>query len=322
MLRSSGLRSRAESPSAMRWHPFMHLLLLGLKSPVYHIYTLYLFTCNNISDIIIPSLLFASLSASVASKFSLGPDQDLTSILVSVPKMLLWSWSNLLIFNLSNQRSAASIKEDLVNKPWRPLPSGRLAPGDASRLFHCWRPTVLLISLRLGGLAPSVSIILLSYVYDERGAALNPITKNLINGLGIGSYFAGPFEVVTRRSILSGNGGAALWLLLIMAAIVTTSHAQDLRDQEGDMAAGRETLPNMVGDMNARLLAMAGIIGWTCVAASYWGLGWIKGGTLGIAGILMAGNMLLNKTREGDMLTWRLFPLWMLSLFLMPVWAS
>lgn len=35
-------------------------------------------------------------------------------------------------------------------------------------------------------------------------------------------------------SLLSGKGDAAIWVLMIMGAIATTSHAQDLRDQEGE----------------------------------------------------------------------------------------
>lgn len=294
----------------------------GFMSPRYHIYTLYLFTCNNILDVIFPGLLFASLSASTASRFSMGPDQPLAVILVSIPKMLLWSWTNLLVFNLSNQRSQVSTKEDMVNKPWRPLPSGRLTSTAATRVFYCMRPTVLLVSLWVGGLVPCISIMCLSYWYDDQGAASNPLVKNLINGMGIGCYFAGPFEVITGRSILSGKGDAAIWVLMVMGAITTTSHVQDLRDKEGDRAAGRETLSNMVGDTNARLLAVLGVIGWTCIAASYWGVGWMKGGFSGILGALMAGNMLRDRTRKGDTLTWKFFPLWMFALFLMPVWAN
>lgn len=314
--------SLEDTPTSKSWHLFSPDLLRGLMSPRYHIHTLYLFTCNNVIDVILPGLLFASLSASVASRFSMGADQPLALILASIPKMLLWSWTNLLVFNLSNQRSEASIKEDMVNKPWRPLPSGRLTSADATRLFNCVRPTVLVVSFWVGGLVPCILIMCLSYCYDDRGAASNPLIKNMINGMGIGCYFAGPFEVITGRSILSGKGDAAIWVLMIMGAIATTSHAQDLRDQEGDRAAGRETLPNMVGDMNARLLAVVGIIGWTCIAASYWGVGWTKGGISGIAGAIMAGNMLRDRTRKGDILTWKFFPLWMFGLFLMPVWAE
>ncbi|VUC23529.1 unnamed protein product [Clonostachys rosea] len=233
--------------------------------------------------------------------------------------MLLWSWANLLFFNLSNQHQEASIAEDAVNKPWRPLPSGRLSPAQAKRLFHYMYSTVIFISLTIGGTLPSLAIICLSYWYDNRGGASSPWVKNVINGLGIGFFFTGPLEVITGHSIFSGKGDGAIWVAIIMATIASTSHAQDLRDVEGDKAAGRETLPIAIGDTNARILAAIGILFWTWLACWYWRAGWTQGATAGLTGVAMSTNMFRDRTREGDIITWKFFPWWMLGIFLIPV---
>ena len=41
----------------------------------------------------------------------------------SFPLALMWTWLNLLPFNIFNQVGNAAIAEDCINKPWRPLPA-------------------------------------------------------------------------------------------------------------------------------------------------------------------------------------------------------
>ncbi|KAI0854547.1 UbiA prenyltransferase family-domain-containing protein [Xylaria cubensis] len=283
----------------------------------YHIYTIYLFSCNNILDIIIPGILFGSLNASIASKLSLGDDLSVFEIAKSIPKMLLWAWSNLLFFNLSNQRH--SIEEDTLNKPWRPLPSGRLNQFQANMFFYCMYPAIAFISLTVGGLLPSLMVIILSFLYDNNNAASNPLLKNLINGVGIVSLFTGPLEVATRSSILEAKPGAIVWIGILMATIATTSHIQDLRDMDGDRAAGRSTVPIAIGAINSRFIGAFGILGWTAIACYLWNA---RGPGVVISigtGVAMASSLVLYRNKAGDVFTWKLFPLWMVGLFLVPV---
>ncbi|KAI0154529.1 UbiA prenyltransferase family-domain-containing protein [Xylariaceae sp. FL1272] len=289
------------------------------KIVAYHIYTIYLFSCNNISDIIIPGLLFGSLTGSVASRLSMGNDLTFHQIAKSLPTMLLWSWCHLLFFNLSNQRH--SIAEDTANKPWRPLPSHRLTSAQADILFYCMYATIFLVSLSIGGLVPSILIVILSWCYDDMDGASNALSKNIINGVGIGSLFTGPLEVATQHSVLHAWPRAATWVGILMATIATTSHVQDLRDVDGDRKAGRRTLPIAIGDLNARIFGAMGIFGWTWVAGWFWNASWLWIAVATAGGGVMAANMLLYKNRSADTFTWKLFPLWMLGLFIMPVMA-
>ena len=296
----------------------------SIGSLCYHLHTIYLFSCNNIQDTIIPGLLFGSLNASVAPRLSMGPARSLTDILQSIPAMLLWGWSHLLFFNISNQRHECAITEDRLNKPWRPLATNRVSPGQASWALCLMCPVIMIIWLSLGGLAPGCIIVALTLLYNDCGGASNPWVKNLLNGPAIVSFHVGPLEVATGRSIFpaAGNGEATAWLLILAAAVATTSHAQDFRDVDGDKAAGRETLLISIGDLNARMLAAFGIAGWTLVACRFWGVGWAGGSLVVIAGVVVAGNMFWDKTRAGDALTWKIFPFWMLGLFLLPVWVD
>lgn len=287
----------------------------------YHVKTVYLFSRNDIKIAICTGWLFGALNASIASKVSMGPSLSPQQILVSSPAMLLWSWAHLLLFNIHNQRHPPSIAEDAINKPWRPLPAGRLTPRQANRLMYCAYALVLFVSSTLGGEVPCLVELGLCLWYNELGGASNPFLKNVLNAFGLACFFAGPLEVATGHSIFSGDMKVAIWLFIIASAITTTSHIQDFRDIEGDKISNRRTIPLLIGDMNARLLFAVGIPAWTVVACWFWGVGWKSSLAAWVAGAVTVGNVLGNRTHEGDCLSWKLFPSWLLGLFIMPVHA-
>ncbi|POS70194.1 UbiA prenyltransferase [Diaporthe helianthi] len=268
--------------------------------------------------------LFGALNASAASRISLGlgPPISIIGILKSSPAMLLWSWSNLLLFNLHNQRHASAVAEDSVNKPWRPMPAGRLSSREATLAMYFTYLVVLAISLEFGGLLPCVFEAFFCLWYNEWGGASDPYLKNILNGLGFACFFAGPLEVATGHSVLSGDQQTFQWLLLLAGAITTTAHAQDFRDMEGDSATNRKTVPLLIGDLNARLVLAGGVAGWTVLACWFWGVGlaeWRVGSVSWVAGTIVAGRFFRDRTRAGDRLSWKLFPAWLLGLFVLPM---
>ncbi|KAI1385851.1 UbiA prenyltransferase family-domain-containing protein [Hypoxylon trugodes] len=289
------------------------------SNPLYHVHTIYLFSRDNIKDIICMGFLFGALNASVAQKFSMGASLSPKDILTSSHKMLLWSWSNLFLFNLHNQRHAATIAEDAINKPWRPLPAGRINSKQTTQIMYIMYAVIITVSFKVGGLIPCLLEALFCLWYNEWGGATDPFMKNLLNGLGFACFFAGPLEAITGYSVFGGNGKAAAWVGILAAAITTTSHTQDFRDMEGDKAVGRRTVPLVIGDYNARILVAVGVIVWTGLAGWYWGVGWKGGLAAWIAGGAMVSNLFWDRSQAGDAFTWKLWPGWALGLFLMPV---
>ncbi|KAI5927098.1 hypothetical protein F4810DRAFT_652301 [Camillea tinctor] len=289
------------------------------QSFLYHMYTVYLFSCNNFKDIVCVGYLFGALNASIANRIGMGEALAFTQILKASPSMALWSWSNLFLFNLHNQRHPHAISEDALNKPWRPLPSNRLTSQQATQVMYCMYPLVLGISLREGGLVPCLLEAVFCLWYNEWGGAADPFLKNLLNGFGFACFFAGPLEVATGRSVFSGEGKAAIWLAMIAIGITSSSHLQDFRDMEGDRAIGRKTVPLKIGDLNARLLCVLAIGLANSVACWFWPGVWMGSAIAWIAGIAIATNLFLDRSVNGDAFSWNLFPLWMLGLFLLPV---
>ncbi|KAI1841195.1 hypothetical protein JX265_013154 [Neoarthrinium moseri] len=280
----------------------------------YHAYTAYLLSCNNIFDIIVSGFLFGLINAPIAPRLSLGPSRSWSHLLKAAPGMLLWSWSNLAIFNLHNQRHGA--EEDAVNKPWRPLPSKRLTPAQATWAMYCMYPVILGISWKFGGLGPCLLEAISCIHYNEWGGSSDPFLKNLLNGVGFACFLGGPLEVATGHSLLQGK--AAIWMAILAASITTMSHAQDFRDKEGDRMAGRKTVPLIIGDTNARVLVAAGVLGGPAIACWFWQAGW-SSLLAWLAGGAMSVNFFRDRSQKGDTLSWRMFPLWLLGMTLIPL---
>lgn len=284
----------------------------------YHVYTLYLFSCDNVKDIICMGLLFGMFNASIAPLFAMGPALGLGQIIQAMPWMLLWSWSNLFLFNLHNQRHSHAIAEDALNKPWRPLPAGRLTARQATKIMYCMYAVIITLGITVSALSPYLLEAVLCLWYNEWGSAADPVLKNILNGLSFACFFTGPFKVATRHSVFSGDGKAAIWLAILSGAITMCSYLQDFRDMDGDKATGRKTVPFVIGDMEARVLCVLGVSVLNSVACWFWGVGWRESAIAWIAGTLIALRILLDRSRQGDRFTWKLFPFWILGLLLFP----
>lgn len=300
---------------------YRNTISVWINAFTYHSYTAYLFIRSDLRTHVALNLLFVVLHAGIAPELSLGPRQSIHQLLTSSPGILLWSWSNLLLFNIHNQRHTAAIDEDAINKPWRPLPSKRLTPQQATWAMYAMYPVTLSITLTFGGAFPCLFHAALSVWYNEFGGDSTPWTKNLLNGFGIASFFAGPLEVASGHSIFAGTGKAAWWLLIIASAIATTVHCQDFRDVEGDRAAGRDTVPLVMGDVSARAMVVVGTIFWTHISCLFWESSYTARLSGWGTATIMLLNLLVRRHKDGDVSLWKLYAFWLLGLFLIPVFT-
>ncbi|KAJ3558524.1 hypothetical protein NPX13_g9685 [Xylaria arbuscula] len=286
---------------------------------IYFAETVYLFVYDNLGEVVCMSYVFGAAHATIASKLSMGPDLHMAEILPHTNRMILWSLSHLLIFNIQNQRHPAAVAEDLRNKPWRPLPARRITPQMTTRLMFVIYPIILLLSYHWGGMIPCLLLSFFCLWYNEWGGASDPFLKNLLNGLGFACFYAGPLEVATRYPVFAGDGKAAIWLGILCCAITTTSHTQDFRDVEGDRAVGRKTVPLVVGDTVARIMVAVGVAVWAIIACWFWGPAWTKILLAAVTGGTMVCSLFWYRTMEGDAFTWRLWAVWLLGLLILPM---
>ncbi|KAI1358744.1 UbiA prenyltransferase family [Xylaria arbuscula] len=267
---------------------------------IYFAETVYLFVYDNLGEVVCMGYVFGAAHATIASQLSMGPDLHMAEILLYTHRMILWSLSHLLLFNLQNQRHPPA--------PWRPLPARRITPQMTTRLMFVLYPIILLLSYHWGGMIPCLLL-----------SSLGPFLKNLLNGLGFACFYAGPLEVATRYSVFTGDGKAAIWLGILCCAITTTSHTQDFRDVEGDRASGRKTVPLVVGDTVARIMVAVGVAIWAVIACWFWGPTWTRILLAAVTGGTMVCSLFWYRTMEGDAFTWRLWAVWLLGLLILPI---
>jgi len=290
---------------------------LDSRSFSYHLYSVWLFTFSDLKTIVFPKIAFGISTALSGPVLMVNPLPS-SLIICRLPLVAFWIWINLLPFAINNQRQPKAIEEDKLNKPWRSMPSKRLTPEEAKILMLIAYPAALVLSVYLGATEPSVMLIFFGWVYNELGGAdKSPIIRNLINGIGYLSFASGATIVASGHLLL--NEMAYSWLLIIGAVVVTTVQLQDMSDQEGDSARGRRTVPLVLGDGPARWTIAVPVMLWSFICPFFWSFAAV-GFVLPVAfGTIVSSRVLLVRTLPGDKLTFKVWNVWMMVLYLMPL---
>ena len=154
-------------------------------------------------------------------------------------------------------------KIDLINKPHRPIPSGRISPKSGRNyayvLFVLGTVCGFLISY-LNKDWTAFIIVLISdvilYVY-ARDLKSTPLIGNLTVGFMTGLCFAFGGYAINNPQII-----ATSWFLGFFAFVMTTAReiTKDIEDMEGDRAEGAKTFPILYGTKLSAIIAFALII--------------------------------------------------------------
>lgn len=237
-----------------------------------------------------------------------------------LPRIILWNWANLLLFDVANQRLPQSILEDTVNKPWRPLPSKRLTDDEARRMLLVLVPIVFLLSTYLGGLFESMAMMLLTWMYNDLGGADESyIIRNLINACGFVCYSSGATIIAAGYGQNELNRDAYVWLAVVGAIVFSTLQMQDMADMEGDAARGRRTLPLVHGEKFARWSIALPVAVWSLVCPAFWGSGVVGFGISIAAGSVLFFRILVLSGPMAYRRTWVIWCLWTMTLYLLPL---
>lgn len=111
----------------------------------------------------------------------------------------LWVLIHLFLIDVDNQ--SLSFEEDKLNKPWRPLPSGRLTMSTAQFLSKALNLICLLVSWMIGGrdlMIPSAVFCGLVYSYDHLLLNSHFFWKNITNGFGYAVLEMGATTVLSN----------------------------------------------------------------------------------------------------------------------------
>ena len=232
---------------------------------------------------------------------------------------LIWGWINLLLLCLNNQRQPDAIREDSLNKSWRPLPSQRMAAHQAYRLMLATFPVIYIISWHLDCTLQTLTLTLLNFSYNDWGGADHPVARNLINACGFICYASAALDIVAGSPRTFMQPTTLHWLAIIAAVVFSTIHIQDLRDQAGDRLRGRPTIPLLVGDALGRWTIVIPIAFWSLACPRYWQLGWSGYVLLVAIGVAIVGRTLWKRGVEDDRRTFKLWSAWLVAVYTLPL---
>ena len=291
----------------------------------YHARTIYLFVCDNHLNTVLPWTLAGMADALSGPALTSNHDPNLWKIAFRLPHVLLWTWLNILISTITNQRSSKSIAEDSVNKSWRPIPSGRITAIQAQNLLLAIIPFAYIITAYHGAGSVTAVFLMLNWLYNDLGGSdVHYLVRSALNSLAMITTSIGTSMVAmsTQDTSYGSNPIGCQWLAIKTILVFTTLHVQDLRDQEGDRVRCRSTAPIALGDGFTRLAIAGSTLFWSFVCPLFWKLD-IRGYVLTvILGSLLGLVVLRGRNSRADQHAFSLWGLWVMSTFLLPLYTQ
>ncbi|KAJ7133368.1 UbiA prenyltransferase family [Mycena epipterygia] len=285
--------------------PLRHVLSRLSTTVRYYIYVAILFTWTDYKTILLPVATFACATAPIHS-------------VVNLLQAVAWIWIHLLLCNVSNQ--ARSKEEDAINRPWRPLPSGRISQAQAIMLRYLTVLICLFWSSCYGSelVAVTTALIVTTWMYDEGGASNTVVGKNFCNVGGYISFELGATMIMGNTRELDIVSFTAV--LLSGALIFTTIQAQDFPDVDGDAASGRVTFPVYAPQLS-RAFTLCSVIAWSIGLGWYWHPGPIIRSVFILLGIYVGCRYYVWRTVEIDKKSYVIFNFWLICAHLLPLHA-
>lgn len=295
----------------------------------FHLVTLFLFTKSDFKTVVFPQSIFAIAVALSGAATSSGSHQtpEILAVLSRVPHMVAWIWIHLLVEDIANQRQAQSVAEDAANKPWRPLPSGRLSQDEALALLRASVPAVAAVSLLLGAFAPSAAFTTLVWLYNDlEGSSAGPVLRNVVNAAGLCCLGWGGHTVLAsdlNEQISLSLDWRLKWIIVTAAVVATTVHAQDMPDVKGDLARQRRTFPLVYGETAARWSLAVLVVLWSVILPVFCNVQipivrWLPVGVGSCISVLTT----LYQHESSDRLVWNLWCFWVAGLYLLPLFGQ
>lgn len=168
-------------------------------------------------------------------------------LLYRFPRLVIWLSLYVYSFNLWNQ--IIGVSEDRLNKPDRPIPSGKVTPAGARR-----RAIVVVVAfLAIGMISPEVIVETICWIITTSwgcwaSAANHWLGKNgVMMSIGTWALLSGAWKCLASYTPQTQG-----YILAFSLWTGTMTNIQDMRDVAGDRAIGRKTMPIVYGDIAAR----------------------------------------------------------------------
>jgi 4-hydroxybenzoate polyprenyltransferase len=211
-----------------------------------------------------------------------------------------------------------------MNKPYRPLPNGRITVRQARTLRWIMIPLCLLLSAAYGPrtLLTSFGIALFILAYNECGGArAHWSVRNGLNAVGYALAEAGATLVTCTSFPVLGSTGVApggydsftsigqnesevdgtMWISIALSAgiILTTIQVQDYKDIQGDIAVGRVTLP-IAFPISSRAVTAFLLILWSWAVSRTWRLDDVTAAVIGVLSLVVGTRFVARTDSRAD----------------------
>lgn len=290
----------------------------------YQLYTIWLFTENDITTFLVQCFLFGIFGAAsgrLTTTVGARPFGFFDAV-ANLPRLVLFNWLNLLIFNLGNQSMPGAPEEDALNKPQRPIPAGRITQREAQNLLMGLILVTLPVMFALDVHLETSLLIVFEYMYNELGGGdVHYHVRNALLGIGFALYNAGSLKLAVGP-LGRVNGAGYMWIAVVSAVILSTMHIQDFKDQAGDAKRGRRTMPLVLGDATARGFMAATVAFWALFCPVFWHCGVAGFGASVVTGAVVVSRLFLCRTQKADAWTWKLWSLFLAVVYIMPSLSS
>lgn len=284
----------------------------------YAIRVFWAFVKSDIFTFTTPGILFGMTGALSGGGLFDGPHPHPIDVVSRLPKVILSNTFTIILFNFANQRSPASVLEDRINKPWRPIPSGMITPDQTRRAALLVAPIALACNYSMGVGSEALLMQVLTFYYNDLCGSdeivrdgIIAVAYAVVNTMSL-KVSIGPENTVSTQGMT--------WIAIISGIILTTMSVQDLKDQEGDKARDRKTLPLVIGDSRTRIIIACCVPLWSALCASFWNLESGVTHCLPLAlGAVVTWRVLLKRTAEEDSKTWKLWCAWHTVIYFIPL---
>lgn len=298
----------------------LHIIISKTQNCIKHsLLIFWLLTKDDVGTFVGPNTMFG-LCGALAGPTLIEPANDVSRVFLNLPLVVLFNWTNLLIFDLANQRLPESAHEDALNKPWRPVPRGLMTSDHIRQTMLLFIPIVLVFNhLCLGTGFETALILLLTWLYNDlRGGDESWILRNVIIAAAFGLFNTGSLRVAAgSQEFASLTSSGVIWTFMISGVILTTMHVQDLKDQEGDRMRNRRSAPIVLGDRVSRITIAFPVCFWSLFCTSLWPSG-IWGACPVVLGAWVALRCMAYTDKLSDRRTWELWALWTAIMYSMP----
>lgn len=196
------------------------------------------------------------------------------------------------IFAIYLFNGVMDIEEDRINGSGRPIARGALPAGIAARVAAGAAVVSLVTSVLLGAglIWPVAAVLVTGFLYSGPPCFFKrqvPGTTAVCVSLGLLTYWAG----VCASTAAGWRFPGVTWLVFVLTMSgwmgLVGAPAKDLGDVEGDRAAGRRTVPVILGERRARAVIAAAAV---AAGVAFWGAGVLLATSLIVPAVVLSGG--------------------------------